>query len=148
MNNALFMTGLATFFHIWGGAMLGTAIAKVTAKHIDDKVFPSIIGGALLAFISLLVMGPTWVALDQPMILAVEMLILVAAIGIPMFVPVNYREAVFGVRTYLVWLGLGLALSGVYLIFLPKDMAACMGLFTLLAGFYFLRRGVGMLRKH
>ncbi len=147
MNNALFITGLATFFHIWGGAKLGTAIAKATAGQFDGNALSSMIGGALMAFIPLLITGPTWVTLNQPLILAVEMLILVAAIGIPMFVPVRYREMFFGVRTYWVWLGIGLVLSSVYLFFQEKDMAECVGLSTLLAGFYFLWRGVAMLRK-
>jgi hypothetical protein len=63
MNNALFMTGVAVFFHIWGGAMLGTAIAKATAQQFDHQVLASIIGGALMAFTPLWVMGPTWVTL-------------------------------------------------------------------------------------
>src|SRR5919109_3364944 len=125
MTNAFFMTGLAVFFHIWGGAKLGGGIAKSTAGQFDSSVLGSMIGGALLAFIPFLVMGPTWITLDQPIILAVEMLILMAAIGFPMFVPIEYREKFFGTRTYWVWLGIGLVLSSIYLFFQPRDMAEC-----------------------
>lgn len=147
MNNALFITGLAIFFHIWGGAQLGTAIAKTTANQFDRDVLSSIIGGALLALVPLFITGPTWVALNQPLILAGEMLILVMAIGFPMFVPVQYREKFFGVRTWWLWLGVGLVLSGVYLFFQPQDLAECVGPFTFLAGVWFLWRGAEMLRK-
>ena len=147
MNNALFMTGLAIFFHIWGGATLGTAIAKSTTRQFDSHVLGSMIGGTLLAFAPLLIMGPTWVTLGQPLILAIEMLILVVAIGIPMFVPLQYRERFFGAKTYWVWLGMGLILSSIYLFFQERDLAGCIGVSTLLTGFYFLWRGVGLLRK-
>ncbi|MBI5034011.1 MAG: hypothetical protein HZB51_26110 [Chloroflexi bacterium] len=147
MNNALFITGLATFFHIWGGATLGTAIAKLSADQFDRQVLSSIIGGTLLAFVPLLITGPTWVTLNQPIILAVEMLILVVAIGFPMFVPSVYREKFFGTRTYWIWLGIGLVFASVYLFFQPKEMSECIGLSTFLAGLFFLWRGVGLLRK-
>jgi uncharacterized membrane protein YczE len=148
MNNALFITGLASFFHIWGGATLGTAIAKSTAHQFDRHVLLSIIGGALMAFIPLSITGPTWVTLNQPIILAVEMSILVISIGIPLFVPVEYREKFFGARTYWVWLGVGLVLSGVYLFFQPKEMAECVGVSTFFAGVWFLWRGAERIRKH
>jgi len=71
-------------------------------------------------------------------------LILLLAIGIPMFVPVTYREAIFGLRTYWVWLGLGLIVCGIILFFRYQDMAQCIGLTTVLAGIWFVWRGVRM----
>ena len=147
MNNALFITGLAMFFHIRGGATLGTALGDLSAGKLDRRIVTSIVGGALVAFAPLFITGPTWVTLNQPIILAIEMLILVGAIGVPMFVPIQNREAVFGVRTYWVWLGVGLILSGVYLVFQPREMAECVGLTTFLSGAWFLWRGVAFLRK-
>jgi hypothetical protein len=147
MNNALFITGLALFFQIWGGAKLGTALARVTSNQFDRQILSSIIGGALLAFGPFLLTGPTWRILDQPLVLAGEILILLLAIGVPMFVPNKYREAIFGPRMYLLWVGVGLVLSAIYLLAQPRELATCVGLFVLLAGAWSLWRGVNLLRR-
>jgi len=147
MNNALFITGLALFFQVWGGAKLGTGLAKLTVNQFDGQTLFSIAGGALLAFVPFLITAPTWRTLDQPLVLAGEIVILLIAIGIPMFVPIKYREALFGPKTYLVWLGIGLVLSALYLFVQPRELATCVGLSVLLAGAGCLWRGVNLLRK-
>ncbi len=147
MSNALFITGLALFFQIWGGAKLGTALAQLTTNQFDWKILSAMIGGALLAFVPFLITGPTWRILDQPHILAGEMVILLLAIGVPMFVPIRYREALFGPKTYLTWLGIGLIPCGIYLLLQPRELATCVGLSVLVAGAWFLWRGVILLRK-
>ncbi len=147
MNNALFITGLAVFFHVWGGAKLGTALAKAATNQFNWQILSTMIGGALLAFVPFLITGPTWRVLNQPHILVGEMVILLLAIGIAMFVPVKYREALFGPKTYLTWLGIGLVLSGVYLLVQPREMATCMGMSVLIAGVWFLWQGIKLLHK-
>jgi membrane protein implicated in regulation of membrane protease activity len=147
MSNALFITGLAVFFHVWGGAKLGTALAQVTTHQFNWQILSAMIGGALLAFVPFVITGPTWRILDQPSILAGEMVILLLAIGIPMFVPIRYREAAFGPKTYLTWLGIGLILCGVYLLFQPRELATCVGLSVLIAGMWCFWRGIRPLRK-
>ena len=147
MNNALFITGLALFFQIWGASKLGTLIAKLTANQFDGQMLLSMLGGALLAFVPFMVTGPAWRILDQPLILAGQMLIVLLAIGIPMFVPAKYREAAFGPKTYPTWLGLTLVLSAIYLFAQPRDLAVCVSLSALFAGLGFLWQGAKQLRK-
>lgn len=147
MNNALFFTLVAIFFHIWGGAMLGTALDELTARQFSGRLLWSLVGGAFIALAPLAITVPTWRILGQPAILAVEVAVLLLAIGIPMFVPRGLREALFGVRTYWTWFGIGLILAGAYILLQSWELACVIGVSALGAGIWALWRGVRMLHQ-
>jgi hypothetical protein len=142
VNNAFFVTCLFLFLQVWAGAMLGTALSSLRAEKLSWHLLRSTLIGAVVAFIPFLITVPTWYILNQPLILSVYVSIVLLAIGIPMFVPVKYRDAVFGPRTYWIWLGIGLVPCGVYVLFQKYEMAQAVGVSMLLVSAFALRHGI------
>ncbi len=148
MSNAVFITLLALFFQVWGAAIIGAELAKWRAGQSSFPSLLRMIGAAFPVLIPLIVIVPAWLYLNQPLMLGLEALVLLLAIGIPILMPLSYREALFGSRMYPAWLGLALVVAGLYIVQQKWEVAFVMGSCALSAGGVLVWWAASLWRKY